>query len=301
LLNAMRLRRGVISRTEALCFVDRHVIDKALRAGVIIRAFPGVYVLAELTDDAGTLDYAACVYVSRGALSHTTALRTHAVPHQPADLRRHVTVGPGPYVRVTAQLVVHRRQRFIPELPDVVVRDGVRVVRVERAIIESWPLLVPGDRRNPAITAVSSGLTTGPRLLDELAAMPRTPGCANMRQLFGLLALGCRSELELRGHTAVFDDPMLRPVALQHSVRTPAGTFILDRAHVAERVGVELDGAAWHGSQSQRERDVRRGAALAACGWLIVRFTHAGLRDDPVGCRTELAAILAVRRRHRAS
>jgi very-short-patch-repair endonuclease len=60
---------------------------------------------------------------------------------------------------------------------------------------------------------------------------------------------------------------------------------------------VELDGAAWHGSAAQRERDVRRDAALAASGWLVVRFTQARLHRDPEGCRRDLLDILASRRR----
>src|SRR3954452_24498084 len=117
-----------------------------------------------------------------------------------------------------------------------------------------------------------------------------------MCQLFALLTLGCRSELELWSHSAVFDDPALRPVVLQHAVRTPAGTFDPDRACLDAMVGVELDGAAWHGSRAQRERDVARDGALAAAGWLIVRFTHRRLHQDPAGCRPPLGAILAARR-----
>jgi very-short-patch-repair endonuclease len=86
---------------------------------------------------------------------------------------------------------------------------------------------------------------------------------------------------------------------LQHVVHTAAGRFVLDRAYLEEMVGVELDGAAWHGSAAQRERDVRRDAALAAAGWLIVRFTHARLSRESLTCRRELAAILAVRRQQR--
>jgi very-short-patch-repair endonuclease len=170
------------------------------------------------------------------------------------------------------------------------------VVPLEQAIVESWALLSPVDRRGVVISAVSDRLTTPARLMSVVRAQPGTPGVAQMRALFSLLANGCRSELELWGHRHVFDRPELAGAVLQYRVDTPAGTYVFDRAHLRERVGVELDGAAWHGSRAQRERDVRRDAALAAMGWLVVRFTHARLHADPQGCAAELITILAARR-----
>jgi very-short-patch-repair endonuclease len=66
-------------------------------------------------------------------------------------------------------------------------------------------------------------------------------------------------------------------------------------------VAVELDGAAWHGSQSQRERAVRRDAQLAALGIVVVRFTHHRLHHEPDRVIDELLSILAARRRQLAS
>ena len=57
----------------------------------------------------------------------------------------------------------------------------------------------------------------------------------------------------------------------------------------AARVAVELDGAAFHGSREARERDLRRDTALAAAGWIVLRFSYARLIADPDGCRREIA------------
>jgi very-short-patch-repair endonuclease len=70
----------------------------------------------------------------------------------------------------------------------------------------------------------------------------------------------------------------------------------LDRLFVHERVNVELDGAKWHRGDAQRERDIRRDAALASHGFLVVRYSHHQLMSDPDGVRRELSAILARRR-----
>jgi very-short-patch-repair endonuclease len=62
-------------------------------------------------------------------------------------------------------------------------------------------------------------------------------------------------------------------------------------------VAVEFDGAAYHGSKEQRERDVRRDAELATLGILVVRLTHKRLHANPETVVTELVSILAARRR----
>ena len=82
----------------------------------------------------------------------------------------------------------------------------------------------------------------------------------------------------------------------QVPVKLPFGTVYLDRYFDRERLAVELDGAAFHGSPGQRERDIRRDAALAALGIQVVRFSHQRLFNDPDGVRAELLRILSARR-----
>lgn len=297
LLAEMQARGGIITRRCALHVVQHHVLDRAVSGGAITRVFPQVFVLSDLVNDDEVLDRAALAYVPGAALSHTSALRVWSVGHDPIDGRRHVTTGPRAQLRATSGLIVHRQRDVRCTQPQFMVRRGVHVTAIEAAIVASWTLVVPTERRKPAITAVSAGITTGDRLLRALSSARKPAGAAEMRPLFELLALGCRSELELWGHNEVFGHPSLSDAVLQHAVPTAAGMFVLDRAYLEEMVGVELDGAAWHGSASQRERDVRRDAALAAAGWLIVRFTHSRLRRDPAGCREELRRILISRRR----
>ena len=78
-------------------------------------------------------------------------------------------------------------------------------------------------------------------------------------------------------------------------VRLPSGLIYLDRLYEEEMVNIELDGAAYHGEPGQRERDLRRDAALAALGFLVVRFSHPRLFGDPDGMRREVRQILARR------
>jgi very-short-patch-repair endonuclease len=69
----------------------------------------------------------------------------------------------------------------------------------------------------------------------------------------------------------------------------------LDAAYPDALVAVELDGAAFHGSREARERDLRRDTALAALGWVVLRFSYVRLMADPDGCRREIEAVVRAR------
>ena len=81
----------------------------------------------------------------------------------------------------------------------------------------------------------------------------------------------------------------------QHPVALPSGTVRLDAAIPELKVAVELDGAAFHGSAEARERDTRRDAALAARGWVVLRFSYRRLMRDPEGCRREILEVCRAR------
>lgn len=288
-------RHRVLTRAQALRTVAEHVIDDALRSGALVSLFPGVYVLPESSSDRDILRAAALAHRPRGAISHTDALDVWGLPTSLGP-SVHLTVSGGESPTRHTHLTLHRRDGFLAAAPGVLVRRGLRVVRLEQAIVESWPLLPDIDRRVPAIVAVRDRRTTGARLLRVLAANRFTAGAAEQRRVFTLTASGVHSPLELWGHDRVFSDPRLPASRCQVPVRLPTGVVYLDRLYDAELLNAELDGAAYHGQPGQRERDLRRDAALAALGYLTVRFSHQRLHRDPAGVVAELLAILATRR-----
>jgi very-short-patch-repair endonuclease len=194
-------------------------------------------------------------------------------------------------------LALHRRKGFSIGPPLTVVRNESEVVRLEQAVIESWPLLSRVDRRAPAIVAVRDRRTTPDRLMKTLACQPRTSGAREMHELFTAMKDGCRSELELWGHANVFSHRGFPLSEGQLPVPRGKSVVYLDRAFVEELVDVEMDGATYHSAPGQRERDIRRDAWLARLGWLVVRLSHRRLHADRQGVREELLEILRVRRR----
>ena len=89
--------------------------------------------------------------------------------------------------------------------------------------------------------------------------------------------------------------PGIPPCEQQHKILLPGGPVRLDAAWPEVKLAVELDGAAFHGSPEARERDLRRDAALAARGWLVLRFSYRRLLREREACRAEILA--AYRRR----
>ena len=260
-----------------------------------MRVFPGVYVPAGSADDLGVRRRAALAHRCRAALSHTDGLDVWDLPTSLGGTV-HLTVPASDAATRVAGLTLHRRCGFVADTPSVVVRRGLRVVRLEQAVVESWALLPAVDRRVPAIVAIRDRRTTGARLLEVLALNRGAAGASEQREVFSLAAAGCHSPLEMWGHQRVFTSRRLPVSRCQVPVTLPFGRVYLDRLYDPEILNVELDGAAYHGEPGQRERDLRRDAALAALGFVTVRFSHLRLHADPEGVITELLAILAMRR-----
>ena len=69
----------------------------------------------------------------------------------------------------------------------------------------------------------------------------------------------------------------------------------LDRAWSEVKLAVELDGARYHTSPEDRRRDLARDTALAALGWVVLRFTYAEVLRDPEGVRARILEVYRTR------
>ncbi|MGY1742290.1 MULTISPECIES: endonuclease domain-containing protein [unclassified Blastococcus] len=182
-------------------------------------------------------------------------------------------------------------------------RAGLPVTPPARSVTDAWGTAQGGAgsavareaARAAVITAFRRRLVTAPELRRELARRPELPGRAALFDLLGMVAAGARSELEIWGMLHVTEVPGLPPCRRQHRVLFPHGHADLDAAWPEARLAVELDGAAFHGSPEQREHDLRRDAALAAAGWLVLRFSYRRLTREPDACRAQIAAVYRTR------
>ena len=300
---------GLVTRHAATRVLPRWILEDASRSERLVRLLPGVYVDAALVDSRGgepplarvapvVARRAAVAYAGgRGALSHLTALDVWRIRRQLPGEPVHLILAGGARLRGRPHLVVHHHRSFAPEPPHALVRDGMPVTRLERALVDAWPLLPPVDRQATLIRAVNERLITAQRLAAGLATAPRLAGRAALRGLLDRLAAGCRSPLEIWGYDHVFVGPGMPAFRRQTRVRLGAQVVYLDLFAEAELVDIELDGATAHADPREREIDLRRDALLAARGVLVVRFTHRRLLREPDEVRRETLAILATRRR----
>jgi very-short-patch-repair endonuclease len=283
---------GVVTRAQALAAVPRWVLEHAVRTGDLVRLLPQVYVDGARQQDPSVRRRAAVAFGGpRSALSHTSALAVWDLHRPAADEPVHLTVPADLRLRSASGVVVHRRSGPL----SVRFRGGLPVLRLEASLVDSWPVLPAGNRRAPVIEAVGRRLTTPDRLRGALTAAPRLPGRRELLDLLDKLDAGCRSALEIWGLVHIFTGPGMPAFERQHpvqlgGVQLGGRTVYLDVYATAERVDFELDGDAWHGSPGQRERDLRRDAALAARGIAVVRFSYRRLVSEPDQVRREVLA-----------
>ncbi|WP_225854459.1 DUF559 domain-containing protein [Micromonospora sp. ALFpr18c] len=302
-------RGGLATRRDVLRVAPPWTLQSACRAGRLVRVLPQVYVDATLVRDTPTelpilarIDpelarRAALAYGGgRAALSRLTALDVWGLRRQPPGEPMHLDLPVGSGLSGRPHLVVRRRPGFTTEPPHAVIRRGVPVTRLDRTLVDCWPLLPTVDRAGVLIRAVNDRLTTPQRLVAALGEVPRLIDRPALRALVDRLAAGCRSPLEIWGHDHVFTGPGMPAFTRQARVRVGGRTIYLDMFAEAERVDIELDGATSHGDPTEREIDLRRDALLATKGILVVRFSHRRLLADPAQVRQETLAILASRR-----
>jgi very-short-patch-repair endonuclease len=287
---------GAARTTELAARVDRHTISVWVQRRRLLRPYPGVVMLPEQWHEWSTRAMAA-VLATDGALSHTSALALWRI--LPKEGPIHVSVPAGRRALRGGGLTVHRvRSLTIDRL------GSLPVTSLPRAVVDTWGVAhgsTAGPRaRNHARAAVIDTVrdrrVTLPELRAELDLQPALPGRGALRELVALVEQGCESELEIWGVRRVLNGPGMPRFVQQHPVTLPWGTVRLDAAVPELKVAVELDGAAFHGSAEARERDTRRDAALAARGWVVLRFSFRRLRNDPEGCRREILEVCRARR-----
>jgi hypothetical protein len=289
---------GVITWADTCTRVPEHLLRYAARSGQLSRVFPRVWVdvaVGGALDQRRRLRAALACAGPGAALSHTSALWVWRLP-VPVDGEVHVTTGPDRRIRARG-IVAHRRRGFIPAPPAVVARAGLPVTALEQSLVDAWPLLSNDEQRAPLLRAVAERMTTLPRVRAVLDAAVNLPQRRALTILLGKLDAGCRSALELWGYDNVFSGAGMQRLRWQVPVRLDRRLVWLDVFDPQTGTNFELDGAKYHSLPADRERDLRRDAALATLGIQVVRFSHHRLAHDMATIRREVLAIMAANQR----
>ena len=278
---------GALSRD-----VDPRSIRRWLATGRLMRLHPGWVTVPELADDWIVRAHAATGYTG-GLLSHWSALHLHGLMDEGVT-RLDVTVPVHHRLRSSRWLRIHRTRRPC----SVALSRGLAPTALARSLVDTW-----GDAhgtrrrrsddvvRNVVLRATRDRQVTVSQIEAELSAVPRLPGRAALIDLLDHVRSGAQSHLEIIGLEALRAVPGLPAPHLQYRVLLPDGPVRLDAAWPEVRLAVEFDGMAFHSTSEARMRDLRRDAALAAVGWVVLRFSYADVIERPAFCGVQVATV----------
>ncbi len=138
------------------------------------------------------------------------------------------------------------------------------------------------------------GITDKLSIPDLLERYPRKPGRRKLTELLGDKAASrgiTREELEKRFAEVLRRTDLPRP-RRNADVAVRGRFFNVDCLWAEQRVIVELDGRAVHGTRRAFEGDREKDRLLLADGWRVVRVTWRQLRDDSAAVIDDLRRLL---------
>lgn len=187
------------------------------------------------------------------------------------------------------------RHRALLPADEVTVRLGIPVTTVPRTLLDLATVLPDHQFKRAVNEAEVLRLGDALSLADLTGRYPGRPGTAKVRALLGQQALGAtvtRREFEKRFAELLAGTDLPRP-ATNAWVGERGRSFEVDCLWRAERLALELDGRATHGTVAAFEADRARDRILQVAGWRTVRVTWRQLVEEPAAVVADLRALLA--------
>lgn len=274
---------GVVTIEQAVaCGVSAATVQRRAREGSWRRLHPRVYLAGGHRWTGEARVRAAALWAGADAVvSGPAAAWWHgmldAAP-EPVD----VTVPGRAKPRPRPGVALHRRDLDVHDLAEL---RGIVVTAAPLTALEAAAALADGS------AFLDRALQRHVRLPALYRAYCRNlgrAGSARAGQLLVAAADRAESVAERLLHA------LLRGAGLTGWVAgLPFGAYRLDVAFPAHRLAIEVDGWAWHVDVARFRNDRRKGNALAAAGWDLLRFTWHDLDGRPAACLAEIRAALA--------
>jgi predicted transcriptional regulator of viral defense system len=254
--------------------INRQGVHHRVQSGRLERVGRSVYRVCGAPDTAlGRALAAVLVAGPDGALSGTSAAALHQLPGFSVEPLS-VTSPRGRRTRATNRPSAESKRLPAHHVTRI---SAIRVTTVERTLFDLCGIVHARRAERTLDTALARGMVDLPRLgrvLHELAKRGRS-GSALFRELLeerGLDYVPPESELEARFLEMVAQwglEPPERQVDLGWEEWIGRVDFLWRCAALV----VEVDGAAYHGSLSDRRTDARRDEAFARHGIRVLRFS----------------------------
>jgi len=177
---------------------------------------------------------------------------------------------------------------------DLAEMDGLRVTTPTRTVIDLAAVLQPPELRAVLIEAQQKRLITLDRVDRRIDGLGPVRGIGVVRRLvWELHPERCDSILEHRVRALIRGAGLPTPAPQPWPVPAGGRSLRIDIAWPAKRLGLEVDGLAYHSGHADLDRDHRRGNALVLAGWRILRVGWHRVEIDAEGFLADLRAGLA--------
>lgn len=285
-------QRGLVTRAQARSLgLSDGAIDERLRRGALHRVQRGVFLVGHAVPPAFAAELAAVLTCGPGTLvARASALTLWSLPfaseeHAPVDV-----LVVGRKARTRDGLRTRRCATLARQ--DATRRHGVPVTAVARTVVD-----LAGDLGVRELEELVNEVQV--RRLASLAALQQALDRGGPRQGAGVLRR-ILAEPD-RGVTRSRAERRLRTLLRSAGLPAPntnarVGAYEADMLWSRERLIVEFDGFAAHGTRRAFERDRRRDARLQVAGYRVVRVTWRQLQEEPVAVVARLAVLLAAPR-----
>jgi very-short-patch-repair endonuclease len=263
----------------------------AIENGLVARVFRDTYVAAEHADS----------FAARAAAGHRWLGPSAALGGRAALFAFRVIDAAPEQIEFTVSAGTHRSCPHWLSLTcatyeyPVAWWGQVPVVMPGFALAQAFGMVDREHQSELVFGALRRGLLSVNEVRVALATMPRVTQRRRLVRLIESAAAGAESHLEHVGLTEVFNTLEFVSLLRQHVIRVGKERFRLDMYDAQTRTAIELDGARFHDGVDQRERDLRRDAALARVGILTIRLSYRDVVGRPEWCRATVREVLRSR------
>jgi predicted transcriptional regulator of viral defense system len=280
-------QHGVVSRAQLVELgLGAGAIKHRVSIGRLQPMYRGVYAVGHRALRREAWWLAAVLAAGPGAaLSYRSAAELWGMRN---SSRARTEVSVSRHRRSTARIEVHVVDM---QADEVVVNRGVPVTTPARTLLDLAAVLSP-QHLKAAFDEAEVRRLTSPTSLDALVARyPRRNGTAAIRRVLKKhndRGVAIPTSILERRFLAVLDARGLpRP-----EINRLSDHGELDATWREQRVIVECDSFATHGTREAFERDRAKDRALQAAGWRVVRVTWRQLIDDADVVARQIAALL---------
>jgi predicted transcriptional regulator of viral defense system/very-short-patch-repair endonuclease len=270
-------------------------VQKRAAAGRLHRIHQGVYSPSPAALLSLKGRYMAAVLACRpgAVLSHRSAAALHEL-RATSRTRIEVTV-PGRTGRSHSGIQVHRSTTLTPA--DITTVDGIPVTTIARTILDLATVLPRRAVERAMDQAEILQALDGRALEDQLERNHRLAAARLIRSILERHRVGTtptRNDFEERLFALVRTANLPEPEVNAWVIPPDGGSaFSVDFLWRQQRLIIETDGYATHGTRQAFEGDRRRDQLLTLAGWRIIRITWLQLVEEPEQTAQLIAGLLA--------